>query len=107
MTQNETKNGSKVKLAVVGMGYWGKNLVRNFTELGALSVVCDSNTGIQEALSRDYPNIRFRRDFGVVLSDSTITAVALATPAVTHHDMAKAALLAGKDVYVEKPLAIE
>jgi UDP-2-acetamido-3-amino-2,3-dideoxy-glucuronate N-acetyltransferase len=104
---NETNNGSQLRLAVAGMGYWGKNLVRNFAELGALSAVCDSNRSVEETLKRDYPNARYFRDFGSMLSDPSIAAVALATPAVTHYELAKAALEAGKDVYVEKPLAID
>jgi UDP-2-acetamido-3-amino-2,3-dideoxy-glucuronate N-acetyltransferase len=100
-------SGSTVQIAVAGMGYWGKNLVRNFSELGALSLVCDSNTAVGESLKRDYGTARFCRQFGEVLSDPLIAAVALATPAVSHYEMAKAALEAGKDVYVEKPLAIE
>ncbi|MGP8052752.1 MAG: Gfo/Idh/MocA family oxidoreductase [Limisphaerales bacterium] len=94
-------------MAVAGMGYWGKNLVRNFSELGALTAVCDSNATVEETLRREYPGVRYHRDFSSVLLDPAIAAVALATPAVKHFDMAKAALDAGKDVYVEKPLAIE
>jgi len=94
-------------VAVVGMGYWGKNLVRNFHELGALSLICDANPAVETNSQKEYPNVRFSRDFGSALSDPTIAAVALATPAVSHYQMAKAALEAGKDVFVEKPLAIE
>jgi UDP-2-acetamido-3-amino-2,3-dideoxy-glucuronate N-acetyltransferase len=99
------KNASSV--AVAGMGYWGKNLVRNFHDLGALSVICDANPAVEVACQKEYQGVRFSRDFGAVLSDPTITAIALATPAVSHYQMAKAALEAGKDVFVEKPLAIE
>jgi UDP-2-acetamido-3-amino-2,3-dideoxy-glucuronate N-acetyltransferase len=105
--QEGSNNGSKPRLAVVGMGYWGKNLVRNFAELGALLAVCDSNSGVEETLKRDYPNARYMREFRSVLSDRSIDAIALATPAITHYELAKAALEAGKDVYVEKPLAID
>ena len=94
-------------VAVAGMGYWGKNLVRNFHELGALSLICDANPAVEASSQKEYPNVRFSRDFGSALSDPTIAAVALATPAVSHYQMAKAALEAGKDVFVEKPLAIE
>jgi UDP-2-acetamido-3-amino-2,3-dideoxy-glucuronate N-acetyltransferase len=89
------------------MGYWGKNLVRNFFELGALSTICDSEASVEAACSTSYKGVEFCRDFSDVLSDRTISAVALATPAVTHYAMAKAALDAGKDVFVEKPLATE
>ncbi len=106
MNKSET-NVATAHLAVAGMGYWGKNLVRNFAQLGALSAVCDSNAGVEETLGRDYPGVRYLRDFRAVLADDSIHAVALATPAITHFDMARAALEAGKDVYVEKPLAID
>jgi UDP-2-acetamido-3-amino-2,3-dideoxy-glucuronate N-acetyltransferase len=96
-----------IKVAVAGMGYWGKNLVRNFYELGALSVICDSDASVEASCKNEYSNVRFCREFSSVLADPAITAVALATPAVSHYEMAKAALEAGKDVYVEKPLAIE
>ncbi len=105
--QKGSTNGPTSRIAAAGMGYWGKNLVRNFAELGALSVVCDSSAAVEETLKRDYKNVRYCSDYGAVLSDPTISAVALATPAVTHYRMAKAAMEAGKDVYVEKPLAIE
>jgi UDP-2-acetamido-3-amino-2,3-dideoxy-glucuronate N-acetyltransferase len=98
---------NKAQIAVVGMGYWGKNLVRNFFELGALAAVCDSNAAVEEALKRDYKGVRYFSSFEAVLADRDIAAVALASPAVTHYQMARAALEAGKDVYVEKPLAIE
>jgi UDP-2-acetamido-3-amino-2,3-dideoxy-glucuronate N-acetyltransferase len=105
--QNETHSNVKTTVAVVGMGYWGKNLVRNFYELGALSAVCDSNQAVETSCKREYANVRFCKEFGSVLSDANIAAVALATPAVTHYEMARAALEAGKDVFVEKPLAID
>src|SRR5262245_5827867 len=95
-----------INVAVVGMGYWGKNLVRNFHELGALAAICDSQDSVKMACSAQYPSIPFLHDFDAVLSDPEIRAVALATPAATHHQMAAAALRAGKDVFVEKPLAI-
>jgi UDP-2-acetamido-3-amino-2,3-dideoxy-glucuronate N-acetyltransferase len=98
---------SPPKVAVVGMGYWGRNLVRNFHELGALSIVCDSDPAAEALCREKYSGVRFCREFSAVLSDPDIAAVALATPAVTHYEMAKAVLAAGKDVFVEKPLAIQ
>jgi len=94
-------------VAVVGVGYWGKNLVRNFHELGALAALCDADPSLEERYKSQYPGVRFFADYKSVLADPSIKAVALATPAVTHYEMAKAALLAGKDVLVEKPLAID
>jgi len=104
--QNGSKRDSKVKVAVVGVGYWGKNLVRNFHELGALELLCDEATSVEAAYKQLYSGHRFCSEFSAVLSDPAIQAVALATPAVTHYEMAKAALEAGKDIFVEKPLAI-
>src|SRR5436309_4480641 len=110
MTEDNVQNGgsgrSNVNVAVVGAGYWGKNLVRNFHDLGVLSVVCDANRSVEAGCRHDYENVRFCQEYDAVLSDPSIDAVALATPAVTHFEMAKAALEAGKDVLVEKPLAI-
>src|SRR2546428_6551302 len=98
---------SKINVAVVGIGYWGKNLVRNFHELGALAMLCDGERSVEERCGHEYKSVRFCEDFSVVLRDSSISAIALATPATTHYEMAKAALEAGKDVFVEKPLAID
>src|SRR6516164_1930947 len=84
--ENGNNNGSPARLAVAGMGYWGKNLVRNFAELGGLAAVCDSNPGVEATLNKDYPSARYFRDFSSVLADPQIAAVALATPAVTHYD---------------------
>lgn len=100
-------NKSKTRVAVVGVGYWGKNLARNFHELGALKALCDVDKSAEKDCGRNYNGVRFLPDFQEVLSDSSIDAVVLATPAVTHHEMARAALQAGKDVLVEKPLAIQ
>ncbi len=100
-------NKPKVRVAVVGVGYWGKNLVRNFYELGTLAALCDADRSIEKACKQSYEGVRFCSEFSEVLSDSSIDAVALATPAVTHYDLAKMALEAGKDVLVEKPLAID
>lgn len=93
-------------IAVVGMGYWGKNLVRNFYELGALRTICDTNVSVEAMGKEKYRDVEFTRDFSALLADAGVRAVALATPAVTHYEMAMLALEAGKDVFVEKPLAI-
>ncbi len=94
------------QVAVVGSGYWGKNLVRNFAGLGALSAVCDSHTETLRALGVQYPLCRTLTSFAEVLCDASIQAVAIATPAETHGLMVREALLAGKDVFVEKPLCL-
>lgn len=95
------------KIAVVGVGYWGKNLARNFYELGVLGALCDSDGSLEAAFKTKYPSAKFYSDFHRLLEDTSIEAIALATPAVTHYELAKAALEAGKDVLVEKPLAID
>jgi len=95
-----------VNIAVVGNGYWGKNLVRNFLELGALRTICDDNPQVEASIREKYPQIVMCREFSDVLTDEGIDAVVLATPAAIHYEMAKRALLAGKDVFVEKPLAL-
>ena len=102
-----TNAKARPRVAVVGMGAWGRNLVRNFHELGALSHICDSRPALETECARDYPGVRFTSDYRALLTDPAVDAVALASPAVLHFEMAKAALEAGKDVYVEKPLAIE
>jgi len=97
---------SRTNVAVVGAGAWGKNLVRNFYELGALAAICDGSDVIEANCQRQYRDVKFYREFDGILSDSSVGAIALATPAITHFDLARQALLAGKDVFVEKPLAI-
>ena len=91
-------------IAVVGAGYWGKNLVRNFSELGALHTVCDRDAANLAALKLP-AEVAVVEDYRRVLGNPSIAGVVLATPAVLHFRMAKEALLAGKDVFVEKPLA--
>jgi len=105
--QSQPVAKSKVNVAVVGIGYWGKNLVRNFHELGALAVLCDAERSVEDGCRNRYEGVTFCREFSAVLSDPSITAVALATPAITHYEMVKAALEAEKDVFVEKPLAVD
>jgi UDP-2-acetamido-3-amino-2,3-dideoxy-glucuronate N-acetyltransferase len=103
----QIESGPRPGIAVVGMGYWGKNLVRNFHQLGVLSLVCDSDPAIRDLVAKDYAGAQYRASFAEVLADPAVKGVALATPAVKHYEMAKAALEAGKDVFVEKPLAVE
>jgi len=97
---------SQPKVAVIGCGYWGKNLVRNFHQLGALQVVCDNAPERLTGLQSQYPGVAVSADVEGVLADPAVRAVVLATPAETHYPLAKQALLAGKDVFVEKPLAL-
>jgi UDP-2-acetamido-3-amino-2,3-dideoxy-glucuronate N-acetyltransferase len=94
------------RIAVVGFGYWGKNLIRNFYELGTLSVVCDADDARQIDVENQYPGVQFTTSFDDVLADGEIDAVVLATPAVTHASLAEQVLSAGKDCFVEKPLSL-
>lgn len=93
------------RVAVVGCGYWGKNLVRNFAALDALSLVCEPGAAGQKTARELAPKATVVADFDAVLA-SDVAGVVLATPAITHHGLAKRAILAGKDVFAEKPLAL-
>jgi len=92
-------------IAVAGCGYWGKNLVRNFAELGVLKAVCDANHETLKGFEQQY-GIEGVADFNQILAISDVRAVVIATPATTHANLTKQALAAGKDVFVEKPLAL-
>lgn len=94
-----------VKVAVIGAGYWGKNLVRNFADLGVLVAVCDSNPRAC-APAMDM-GLRICNSVHELLQEPDLDAIAIASPAISHYAIAKEALLAGKDVFVEKPLALE
>jgi predicted dehydrogenase len=93
-----------LKVAQIGCGYWGKNLLRNFTEIGALSAVVDNDSDLVLAASKEHRVAS--RSFDEVLADPAIDGVSIATPAVTHAALAERALLAGKHVFVEKPVAL-
>jgi predicted dehydrogenase len=92
-------------VAVIGCGYWGKNLVRNFHQLGALQAVCDTTEGGRLAGASIAPGCGVLSDPEAVFS-SPVPAVVIATPAETHFSLARRALQAGKDAFVEKPLAL-
>lgn len=94
-----------LKLAVVGCGYWGKNLVRNFYELGYLSAICDDNAANAQHIAQQSGNVPILTQ-DQILESKDIDAVVIASPAVTHADLAARFLKAGKHVFVEKPLAI-
>jgi predicted dehydrogenase len=98
---------STLRVAVVGCGYWGQNLLRNFCELEETEVVlvCDFDSRALGRAKRRYPSIEVTQSYGEVLADPRVDAVVLATPVSTHYPFAKQALQAGKHVLVEKPLA--
>jgi predicted dehydrogenase len=94
------------KVALAGLGYWGPNLARNFDDLAELAWLCDASPDALERFTARYPRARATTDFGEVLADESLDAVVVATPAVTHYELAKRALEAGKHVLVEKPPAM-
>jgi UDP-2-acetamido-3-amino-2,3-dideoxy-glucuronate N-acetyltransferase len=94
----------KKNIAVIGCGYWGKNLVRNFFELGVLSSICDPNHSIASTLAEKY-NVK-NCSFTEILEDTNIKGVVLAVPAELHASMAIDVMNKGKHVFVEKPLAM-
>ncbi len=93
------------KVAVIGCGNWGKNLVRNFDNLGFLYKVCDLNPETLNTLKKQYKHVVATNRFDEVFNDPKVNGVVIATPSFTHYELAKQALLAGKHVYVEKPVA--
>lgn len=106
MKTDAARHSNPVGVAVVGSGYWGKNLVRNFHELGALRAVCDSDPVARQELAANYRGLRVVTELDEVLVNGEVTAVVVATPAATHYQVVKRCLEAGKDVFVEKPLAL-
>ncbi len=92
---------------MAGVGHWGKNLARNFNTLGHLHGICESDPNRLREFSGRYPQARSYPTLEAALADSDLEAIVLATPAEHHASMALAALDAGKDVFVEKPLALE
>lgn len=99
---------SKLSLAMIGVGNWGKNVLRNLAALPKvdLKAICDPSPGNLARAAAQYPGVATSADPDQILSDKSIAAVAIATPATTHHAIAKKALLAGKHVFVEKPMAM-
>ena len=96
-----------VRTAVIGLGYWGPNLVRNLAELDAaeLVAVCDLDPERLAVVGRRYPAVRRTTDVEDVISSDEVDAVLIATPVSTHYPLGMAALRAGKHVFIEKPLA--
>lgn len=92
------------KVAVIGCGYWGKNLVRNFHEIGVLATICDPVETTAKEISRQYGVTS--KSWAQILSDTSVRGVVIASPAISHAKLSIEAIKAGKDVYVEKPLAL-
>ena len=97
-----------VELAIVGLGNWGKNVIRSFSGASRsnISHICDSNPRLLDRNRQLYPRAVATTDYQAVLREPGVDAVALVTPAPCHFEMARSALLAGKHVFVEKPLAM-
>lgn len=95
-----------IKVALIGFGYWGINLARVFSELGVLDTICDSDLNRIKQIKKEYPKINAKLSFKYILENQYINAVAISTPPSSHYELVKEALLSGKDVFVEKPLAL-
>lgn len=95
-----------IGIGVIGYGYWGPNLVRNFADIPSVDLrwVCDLQTERLARLRLRYPAVQITEDMTTVLADPKVDAVAIATPVSTHFDLAMQALKAGKSVFVEKPI---
>jgi predicted dehydrogenase len=103
--QPAARTSSNVRVGVIGYGYWGPNIVRNFQGLDGcdLVAVCDKNPAALRRAERNYPGVHLTTDFAEVLTSPDIDAIAVITPVWTHFDLAKSALENGKHVFVEKP----
>ena len=106
ITPNPSPEAESPAVAIIGGGYWGKNLVRNFYNLNALRLVSDKNETILSNYKDQYKGIETCLALSDVLSSKDIQGVVIATPAETHFNIARESLLAGKHVYVEKPLVL-
>ena len=93
-------------LGLIGGGYWGKNLIREFNSINALHTICDINEEALKKYNKLYPNVKTTTSWDDLLNNREITRICIALPANLHHKFAKMALLADKDVYVEKPITL-
>jgi len=93
------------KVAVIGCGIWGKNVVRNFYNLNALHTVCDLDEENRKNLKQQYPDVNIISDSNEIFDNPEIDAVAVVTPSHTHYKIVKKAIESGKHVYVEKPIS--
>jgi len=93
------------KVAVIGCGVWGRNIVRNFYNLNVLDTVCDIDEENLKKVTEQYPGVKITRDFNDIINNPEITGVAVVTPSHMHYRVVKSMLLAGKNVYVEKPIS--
>jgi predicted dehydrogenase len=107
MSPQPSENQAPIKLGVVGLGYWGPNLARNFQSLGGceLTWCCDGNEEALDRVRGRFPGARLAGDIEELLADNSLDAIVLATPVPTHAELAVRVLEAGKHCFVEKPLA--
>ena len=96
---------SEQKVAVIGCGVWGRNIVRNFYNLNVLDTVCDIDEENLKKVTEQYSGVKVTKDFHDIINNKSITGVCVVTPSHTHYKMVKAMLEAGKNVYVEKPIS--
>jgi predicted dehydrogenase len=97
---------SKPRVGVVGLNYWGPNLVRNFDELAELAWLCDLDDAHLAPMAARYPKAQATKQYEDLLADDSLDAVVIATPVPTHYELAKRGIEAGKHVFVEKPPAM-
>jgi predicted dehydrogenase len=103
--EQEQRGEGMVKFGVVGYGYWGPNVVRNLDRLETAEVVavCDKSPAARRKVAKLYPDVLVTEDAAELMSSPDIDAIAVVTPVWTHYELAKAALLNGKHIFVEKP----
>lgn len=104
---NDNSNIMTKFIGLVGAGYWGKNLVRDFYKLGSLHTICDLDENQLKEHKEKYTELNITTDYDNMLKDPNITAICIAVNSNFHHSLAKKALLADKDVYVEKPMCLD
>src|SRR4030042_3320612 len=95
------ENHKKI-IGLIGIGYWGKNILRNLHDLGVLHTACDSDPGVVAERKKGFPGLHFTTSLDEMLKNPDIKAVAISTPDATQHEMSKQSLLEGKNVFVEK-----
>lgn len=96
---------SQQRIAVIGFGMWGRNIVRNFYNLNVLDTVCDIDEENRKKILEMYPGVKVTDNLNEIINNKEITGVAVVTPSHTHYKIVKAMLEAGKNVYVEKPIS--
>lgn len=99
-------NNDERVFGMIGLGYWGRNILRNLYELGLLRIACDADEGTIKHWRETYADIDYTMTYADILNAEEIIGVVISTPAAMHYEVTKAALAAGKDVLVEKPLAL-